>query len=44
MSTAVNRQFLLKTRPVGRIDRSNFDFIESPIPEVGEGDVLLRNL
>ena len=44
MSTAVNRQFLLKTRPVGRIDRSNFDLVESPIPEPGEGEALLRNL
>ena len=39
-----NRQWLLAKRPNGLVTRENFDYVESPIPEPGEGQVLVRNL
>ncbi len=39
-----NRQWLLAKRPVGMVSRDNFEYAESPIPEPGEGEVLVRNL
>jgi len=38
----VNRQFLLAARPVGMIRESDFRYNEAPIPEPGEGEVLVR--
>lgn len=38
-----NRQWLLKKRPHGMVGESNFEFVETPIPEPGEGEVLVRN-
>jgi NADPH-dependent curcumin reductase len=40
----VNRQFRLKTRPVGRIKLSDFDYIEAPIPVPEDGEAVVRNL
>lgn len=39
-----NRQWLLAKRPNGLVTRENFDYVESPIPEPAEGQVLVRNL
>ncbi|MDZ4382716.1 MAG: NADP-dependent oxidoreductase [Parvibaculum sp.] len=44
MKNDVNRQFRLKTRPTGRIEKSNFDFVEESIPEPGPGEALVRVL
>ena len=44
MKNDVNRQFRLKNRPVGRIKNSDFDYVETPIPELAEGEALVRNL
>lgn len=40
----VNRQWVLAKRPHGMVGRDNFEYREEPIPEPGEGEVLLRNL
>ena len=40
----INRQWLLSKRPEGMVTRENFDYAETPIPEAGEGEVLVRNL
>ena len=40
----VNRQFLLKSRPVGRIRESDFEYREQPVPVPGAGQVLVRNV
>lgn len=40
----VNRQFLLRERPTGLVQRSNFDFVEVPLPELAEGEALIRTL
>ena len=40
----VNRQVLLATRPAGIPDAEHFKVVESPVPEPGDGQVLIRNL
>lgn len=40
----VNRQFRLAARPVGSPRPSDFQLVESPIPEPGDGEVLLQTL
>ncbi len=44
MATASNRQFLLKRRPTGLVTRDDFEFRETPIPTLGPGEALVRNL
>lgn len=39
-----NRQWLLAKRPHGMVGADNFEYKESPIPEPGDGEVLVRNL
>lgn len=39
-----NRQWLLAKRPHGIVTRDNFEYAEGPIPEPGDGEVLVRNL
>jgi NADPH-dependent curcumin reductase CurA len=43
MST-INRQLRLKTRPEGLVQRDNFDLVEQAVPELKEGEVLIRVL
>ena len=40
----VNRQLRLKTRPEGLVRRENFDLVEQTVPELKEGEVLVRVL
>jgi hypothetical protein len=44
MKTPVNHQFRLARRPVGMIQRSDFDYVEAPIAEPGDGEVLVKVL
>ncbi|HSW15408.1 MAG TPA: NADP-dependent oxidoreductase [Solimonas sp.] len=39
-----NRQWILKSRPKGLPAREHFELREQPLPEVGEGQILVRNL
>ena len=39
-----NRQWLLAKRPFGEVGKENFEYAETPIPEPGDGEVLVRNL
>lgn len=39
-----NRQFRLSTRPTGRVTRDNFQFVEEALPEIGDGEALVRNV
>jgi hypothetical protein len=39
-----NRQILLKSRPEGMPTAANFELVERPAPEPGEGEVLTRTL
>jgi len=39
-----NRQWTLAKRPFGMVGKENFEYREEPIPQAGEGEVLVRNL
>jgi NADPH-dependent curcumin reductase CurA len=43
MSAKTNRQWRLASRPVGMVSEANFDFVEEPLPELGDGEYLVRN-
>ncbi len=44
MSSNINRQFRLKSRPVGKIKTTDFDLVEEPVPTPGPGEAVIRNL
>ena len=39
----VNRRFLLRERPTGRIDDRTFALVEEAIPKIGDSEALVRN-
>lgn len=41
-SNSINRQILLTSRPVGAPTPANFQLVETPIPQPGPGQMLLR--
>ena len=41
--TAVNKQWHLVSRPTGEPSASNFQLVEAPVPELQDGQVLVRN-
>lgn len=44
MADNVNRRYVLRERPSGRIDDSTFELVEEAVPEPGAGQALVRNL
>ena len=44
MSATVNRQFKLAQRPVGMVKRSDFEFVEAPVRDPEEGEILVKIL
>ena len=44
MSATVNRQFILKSRPLALPTTEEVPFIESPMPTAGEGELVVKNL
>lgn len=38
-----NRQIVLASRPQGKVSSANFRLVEAPVPELKEGEVLVRN-
>ncbi len=44
MTALVNHQFKLARRPVGMVQRSDFDYSHAPVVEPGEGEVLVKIL
>ena len=44
MGTTMNRQWLLAARPKGMVKESDFRYQESPIPELSDGQFLVRVL
>ncbi len=39
-----NRKWVLSRRPKGMVARENFDWKEEPVPSIGDGEFLVRNL
>jgi len=44
MIATKNKQWILKSRPVGAIQDTDFAFGDAPVPEVEDGQILCRNL
>ncbi len=44
MSTNVNRRWLLASRPTGLVDKSNFQWVEEPVPTIADGQILVKVL
>ncbi|MEH1998466.1 MAG: NADP-dependent oxidoreductase [Nostoc sp.] len=44
MSDLINKQIILKSRPVGEPKESDFALVETPTPEPGEGEILSRTI
>ncbi|MGE0132182.1 MAG: NADP-dependent oxidoreductase [Blastocatellales bacterium] len=44
MTQKINHQWRLAARPVGNIKESDFQWAEEPVPELKDGQVLIRNL
>ena len=44
MTTSVNRQIVLRSRPVGMPKPGDFDLVESPLPQPKDGEVLCRTV
>jgi len=44
MSESVNKQIRLASRPSGKVTESNFTVTEEPVPEVSDGQLLVRNI
>lgn len=43
MATNINQQIILTSRPDGWVTPDNFKLIESPVPAIGDGQVLIHN-
>jgi NADPH-dependent curcumin reductase CurA len=44
MAANINRQILLKSRPEGTPALNNFELVQGPVPEPGDGEVVMRTL
>jgi NADPH-dependent curcumin reductase CurA len=42
MGTGINRQIVLKSRPEGTPGLDNFEQVQGPVPEPGDGEVVMR--
>ena len=42
--TQINRQYVLKRRPDGALQKSDFEYRESLVPTPGPGEVLARTI
>lgn len=44
MEQDINRQVRLKSRPADIPEAENFEIVEAPVPELGDNEVLVRNI
>ncbi|MHA2053102.1 MAG: NADP-dependent oxidoreductase [Candidatus Hodarchaeales archaeon] len=44
MTQLINRQWRLKSHPVGYIKETDFEWLEELVPELQEGELLIRNI
>jgi NADPH-dependent curcumin reductase CurA len=42
--TAMSKRWVLRRRPVGQIQPGDLELVEEPIPELGDGEVLVRTV
>jgi NADPH-dependent curcumin reductase CurA len=42
MAAGINRQIVLKSRPAGAPNLDNFELVQRPVPQPGDGEVLMR--
>ncbi|HRP27066.1 MAG TPA: NADP-dependent oxidoreductase [Burkholderiaceae bacterium] len=43
MTTTMNKQWLLASRPAGKAEAANFRLVETPVPALADGQVLVRH-
>ncbi len=43
-TTLMNKKYLLKTRPEGKVDKSTFELVNEPVTALQDGEFLLKNL
>ena len=43
MTDALTRQVQLRRQPQGHVQADDFELVEAPLPQLGKGDVLVRN-
>ena len=43
MAEIMNEQWRLRSRPVGMVKESDFELAQEPVPEPGEGELVVRN-
>ena len=44
MTKLMNGQWRLKSRPAGMVKESDFEYVEEPVPELRDGEFLIRNI
>ena len=41
-NTPINKQWRLKERPTGKPSRDTWDYTETEVPSIGDGEILIR--
>jgi len=44
MSNRINGQWRLRSRPSGMVKESDFEYVEEPVPDLADGEFLVRNI
>ena len=44
MTNRINGQWRLKSRPIGMVQENDFEYVESPLQDISDGELLVRNL
>ena len=44
MTNRINGQWRLKSRPIGLVTENDFEYVETNLPDISEGEVLVRNI
>ncbi len=44
MTNRINGQWCLKSRPIGLVTENDFEYVETNLPDISEGEVLVRNI
>ncbi|SVC76599.1 uncharacterized protein METZ01_LOCUS329453, partial [marine metagenome] len=44
MTNRINGQWRLKSRPIGMVQENDFEYVESPLSDISDGELLVRNI